>query len=314
MPDDLPAPSKHSRRAFLSALSASLGLAFLPRPLGALAAKTMLTKPIPASGAALPIIGIGSWINFNVGRDLSLRQKRLQVLKAFFEGGGALIDSSPMYGSSEEVIGYMLHELNDPGALFAATKVWTAFEDQGLAQIKHSMKLWGVERFELLQIHNLLAWQGHLKTLRALKEEGLVRYIGITTSHGRRHEDFAAIMKSEPLDFVQLTYNMDDREAERTLLPLALDKGIAVIANRPFQRGALIDRFAAHPLPDFAREIDCANWPQFLLKFIVGHPAITATIPATTRVDHVRENVGAGYGRLPTQKMRAEMAAYCAAL
>ncbi len=303
-----------NRRGLLGGLVAGGAAALIPGPLKALTPAEILKKPIPSSGETLPVIGIGSWINFNVGPDRALRDNRTKVLEAFFAGGGAMVDSSPMYGSSQEVIGYMLQKLNYPERLFSTTKVWTSFEGQGLAQIKNSMKLWGLKKFDLLQVHNLVSWQAHLKTLQALKEEGLVRYIGITTSHGRRHDDFAAIMKSEPLDFIQLTYNMDNRAAEERLLPLARDKGLAVIANRPFSRGALIDRYSPHPLPDFASEIDCGNWAQFLLKFIVSHPSLNVAIPATTRVDHVKQNIGAGFGRMPDARMRAEMVRYCASL
>ncbi len=303
-----------NRRHFIHALAAGSFTAALPYSLNAQPQSSILKKIIPSSGEEIPALGIGSWINFNVGRDPSLRQNRTKVLKAFFEGGGAMIDSSPMYGSSEEVIGHMLKELGYPKNLFGATKVWTNYKDQGLTQIKQSMKLWGVKKFELLQVHNLVAWKAHLKLLQTLKQEGLVRYIGITTSHGRRHDDFLEIMKSEPLDFVQLTYNIENRAAEKKLLPFAKDKGIAVIANRPFSRGHLIDRYSSHPLPGFAKEINCTNWPQFLLKFIISHPALTVAIPATSQVEHVKENLSAGLGPMPDMKMRAEMAKYCASL
>ena len=223
-----------NRRHFIQALTASTMASLWPSSLNAKPQTSILTKTIPSSGQAIPAIGIGSWITFNVGRDPSLRQSRTKVLKAFFEGGGSMVDSSPMYGSSEEVIGFMLKELNYPKNLFGATKVWTSFEGQGLTQIKQSMKLWGIKKFDLLQVHNLVAWEPHLKLLQSLKKEGLVRYIGITTSHSRRHSDFLEIMKSEPLDFVQFTYNIENREAEKKLLPYAQDKGIAVITNRPF--------------------------------------------------------------------------------
>ncbi len=303
-----------NRRHFIQALTAGTMASLWPSSLNAKPQTSILTKTIPSSGQAIPAIGIGSWITFNVGRDPSLRQSRTKVLKAFFEGGGSMVDSSPMYGSSEEVIGFMLKELNYPKSLFGATKVWTSFEGQGLTQIKQSMKLWGIKKFDLLQVHNLVAWEAHLKLLQTLKKEGLVRYIGITTSHSRRHNDFLEIMKSEPLDFVQFTYNIENREVEKKLLPTAQDKGIAVIANRPFSRGYLIDRYSAHPLPDFAKDINCTNWPQFLLKFIISHPAVTVTIPATSQVAHVKENLSAGLGPLPDDKMRTEMATYCAAL
>ena len=303
-----------NRRDVMTSLTALGALTILPKPSSALEAGVMNKKPIPKTGEELPVIGMGSWINFNVGDDKALRAQRTKVLKAFFDGGGGMVDSSPMYGSSQEVIGHMLGQLSYPKRLFSTTKVWTSLEGQGLAQVKQSMKLWGVNKFDLLQVHNLVAWKAHLEMLKTLKAEGLVRYIGITTSHGRRHDDFEAVMKAEPIDFIQLTYNIDNRAAETRLLPLAQDRGIAVIANRPFSRGYLVDKYAKHKLPDFAAEIDCANWPQFLLKFIVSHPALTVAIPATTRVEHVVENVGAGFGRMPDARLRREVAAYCASL
>jgi diketogulonate reductase-like aldo/keto reductase len=233
-------------------------------------------------------------------------------MRAFFQAGGRLIDSSPMYGSAQEVIGYGLKKLGRPANLFAADKVWISDGDEGRTQIEKSRQLWGIPRFDLLQVHNLLSWQAHLPTLFAMKAAGRLRYVGITTSHGRRHDEMAEIIASQPLDFVQFTYNLIDREAEQRLLPLARERGIAVIVNRPFQQGALLDRLGRRPLPPWAAEIDCSSWAQFALKFVISHPAVTCAIPATTRVAHVRENLGAATGRLPDQAMRARMAAFVA--
>lgn len=180
--------------------------------------------------------------------------------------------------------------------------------------MEEARQLWGIERFDLMQIHNLLGWEGHLETLLANKADGRIRYIGVTTSHGRRHGDFEQVMAEQPVDFVQFTYNILDRRAERRLLPLATERGLAVIANRPFRRGELFEHFARHPLPAWAEEIDCANWAQFFLKFIVSHPAVTCAIPATSRIDHMQENMGALYGRLPDQKMRERMIRYVESL
>ncbi|MDZ7585506.1 MAG: aldo/keto reductase [Thiobacillus sp.] len=273
-----------------------------------------VTRAIPSSGEAVPRVGLGSWITFNVGDDRVARDARAEVMRAFFLAGGRLIDSSPMYGSSQEVIGYGLKKFGRPAKLFAADKVWIADGAAGRAQIETSRRKWGIPRFDLVQVHNLLSWQAHLPTLFAMKAAGQLRYVGITTSHGRRHDEMAQIMASQPIDFVQLTYNLIDREAEQRLLPLARERGIAVIANRPFQQGALIRRLGRHPLPPWAAEIDCTNWAQFALKFIISHPAVTCAIPATTRIDHVRENMGAASGRLPDQAMRARMAAFVARL
>ena len=301
-----------SRRRFLAgaaALGASTALA--PAATAPAAQGPILTRAIPSTGEAIPAIGMGSWITFNVGEDPQLRANCAEILRIFFAAGGGMIDSSPMYGSSEAVIGWCLGRLGQPEGLFSATKVWTPtmFSD-GEAQMDESRALWGVRRFDLMQVHNLVDWEEHLETLAADKAAGRVRYVGVTTSHGSRHAEMARIMERQPIDFVQLTYNIADREAEARLLPLAAERGIAVIANRPFRRKALIRRFEGSPLPEWAGEIDCANWPQFLLKFIVSHPAITCAIPATSRVDHMEENMGAAYGRLPDAEMRTRMVRY----
>ena len=303
-----------NRRQVLTSMAA-LGVAAKLGIGRALAAPgAALKRAIPASGEQLPVIGMGSWITFNVGGSTKLRDRRVQVLEAFFEAGGGMIDSSPMYGSSEDVIGYCLKRIPDTSAMFSATKVWTVSKALGIQQMETSERLWGTKRFDLLQIHNLLDWETHLATLRDWKAQGRVRYIGITTSHGRRHGDLAEIMAKEPLDFVQLTYNILDREAEKRLLPLAAERGLGVIVNRPFRRGALFDRFETKPLPDWAGEYEIRNWAQFLLKFIVSHPAVTCAIPATSRVEHMRENMGAARGPLPDAKTRARMIAYVESL
>ena len=303
-----------SRRALLAALAAAgAGAAGAAASFGAApraatgGARPMLARAIPATGERIPIIGMGSWITLNVGNNKALRDHRLEVVRTFLDRGGSVIDSSPMYGSSEAVIGYCLERIPDERALFSATKVWTWGRKRGVRQMADSRRLWGIDRFDLMQIHNLLGWEAHLETLLEHKAQGRVRYIGITTSHGRRHEALEKVMTAEPVDFVQFTYNMLDREAEERLLPLAAERGLAVIINRPFRRGALFDRFERHPLPEWAAEFDCANWAQFFLKFIVSHPAVTCTIPATSRVDHMEENMGTLYGRLPDQDMRRRM-------
>jgi diketogulonate reductase-like aldo/keto reductase len=298
-----------TRRTLLASLAAASGVALLGARAG-LAQTAPLTKPVPSTGEALPLIGLGSWITFNVGDDKVAREACAEVMGTFFADGGRMIDSSPMYGSAQSVIGYGLNKIGDPPSLFSADKVWTSSGDDGPAQIEQTRTHWGVPRFDLLQVHNLVAWEAHLATLFAMKAAGKLRYVGITTSHGRRHREFEALMRDHPLDFVQLTYNVLDREAEKRLLPLAHEKGIAVIANRPFQQGALIRSLEGQPLPAWAGEIGAENWAQFLLKFIVSHPAVTCAIPATSKVAHVRENMGAARGPLPDEKMRARMVAY----
>lgn len=299
-----------SRRRLIGAVGAAALLSGRPG-----AAQTpLLTRAVPSTGESLPLIGLGSWITFNVGEDEVARDACAAVMQAFFKGGGRMIDSSPMYGSSQAVIGYGIEKLRRPPALFSATKVWTSSGWAGPAQIEESRLLWGLPRLDLVQVHNLVAWEAHLETLLAMKAQGQVRYVGVTTSHGRRHEELEAIMRAAPLDFVQVTYNVLDREVEARILPLARERGIGVIVNRPFQGGPLIRAIESQPLPSWAGEIDAANWPQILLKFAVSHSAVTCAIPATTQVDHVRENLGAATGRMPDEPLRARMAADIAAL
>lgn len=273
--------------------------------------QSRILKKIPPSGELIPVIGMGSWITFDIGLyDQEALDTRVEVLRSFFDKGGALIDSSPMYGNSEQIIGYCLKRLQNKDALFAATKVWTWSKLLGIAQMNNSHEYWGIKQFALMQIHNMLDWESHLETLRQWQHEGKIRYIGITTSHGRRHDELEKVLKRERFDFVQFTYNMVDREVEQRLLPLAADRGIAVIINRPFQRGDLFKQVNGRPLPPWAKEIDCENWAQFFLKFVVSHPHVTCAIPATSRVDHMQENMGACYGVLPDANTRKKMALY----
>ena len=270
------------------------------------------TRVIPSSGEAIPRVGLGTWITFNVGNDPPARARCTQVLRAFFEAGGRLVDSSPMYGSSQGVVGDGLRSLAAQQRVFSADKVWTGSD--GAAQVEASRGLWQVPRFDLLQVHNLVAWEKQLPLLQKMKDEGRVRYVGITTSEGRRHREFEQIMRNQRLDFVQFTYNLLDRHAEQRLLPVASERGIAVLANRPFEEGALLRRLERFPLPPWAREIECTTWAQFALKFVISHPAVTCAIPATRRVDHVRENMATARGILPDAATRQRMAAYIAGL
>jgi diketogulonate reductase-like aldo/keto reductase len=313
-PLERPAIATLSRRSLLASLGAA-GVASFLRPTTASGERgPLLTRAIPSTGERLPLVGLGTWITFNVGDDVAARSSCAEVLRAFFREGGRLIDSSPMYGSSQEVVGWGLDRLGEPKELFSADKVWISSGARGRSQIEESRRNWGIPRFDLLQVHNVLSWEEHLKTLFAMKAAGGVRYVGVTTSEGRRHDEVERIMRGQPIDFVQVTYNAVDREAENRILPLARERKIAVLANRPFRQGALVRSVARHPLPAWAREIDCASWAQVLLKFIVSHPAVTCAIPATSRVDHVRENLGASYGRLPDEAMRRRIAAHVQSL
>lgn len=302
------------RRTFLQGLT-GLGAALLLDPGRAMAsARAPLTRPIPASGERIPLIGMGTWLTFDVGSGTGARDRLQPVLQAFFDHGGRLIDSSPMYGTAERVVGELLPRMKGRENLFAATKVWIYGQALGRRQMETSRQLWGVPRFDLVQIHNMLDWEGHLGVLREMKQEGRIRYLGITTSHGRRHDDLLDAMRRTDFDFVQFTYGLHDREAERRLLPLAAERGMAVLANRPFDGGALFERVQGRPLPAWAGEIDCANWAQVFLKFIVSHPAVTCAIPATSNPAHMLENMGAHFGRLPDAALRRRMAQHFDAL
>jgi len=291
-----------------SALSASHSYSALS-PKTASAGRHM--RIIPSTGEKVPAIGLGSWLTFAIDvDDKEELDSRIAILREFLARGGGVLDSSPMYGVAQEVIGKGLKRIGQHDGLFSATKVWTTGNRQGFIQMEDSHQLWGLDKLDLMQVHNLLDWETHLPTLHTLKQQGDIRYVGVTTSHGRRHDELEHIMRTQQLDFVQFTYNMLDREAEETLLPLAKDKGIAVIINRPFQRGGLFDKFEKYPLPVWANEIDCANWAQFFLKFIISHPAVTCAIPATSQIEHLRENITAGYGRLPDEAMRTKMIAF----
>ena len=299
-----------TRRQLLELLAAGATLAAFPvlSP-AAPTASDLIRKSIPGTDEMLTVIGMGTWRTFNVGSDPKLRADRTRVLEAFFANGGEIVDSSPMYGSSQEVLGYALKQLDNDGDLFAADKIWTSEGDATREQFRQTATAWNLDSMDLMQVHNLVAWEHHLDTLEAMKAEGRVRYTGITTSHGRRHAGLERIMQSRDIDFVQLTYSLANRAVEQRLLPLARERGIAVIANRPFEGGRLVRRLQGRgvPLPDWAHEIGCANWPQFLLKFIVSHPAVTCAIPATTQVEHMRENMGAARGALPDPATRQRM-------
>lgn len=282
--------------------------------LGLLAGSVIAPSPSFAEttqwdGGSIPKIGMGTWITFDVRPDEeAARLERVAILRAFFEAGGRLVDSSPMYGMAEDTLGFCLDRL-EKTPVIAASKVWIPSTELGRQQIEKSRELWNIPRFDVMQIHNLMQYDGHIETLREMKAAGDVRQIGISTSHGRRHEDFARIMLEEDsLDTVQFTYNIDDREAEDRLLPIAAERGLRVIINRPFQRGALIDRLRGKPVPEFVKEIGIKTWPQYLLKWVISHPAVTAAIPATSKFEHMQENMAILNTPMPDAAMRAKMA------
>jgi diketogulonate reductase-like aldo/keto reductase len=298
---------KLSRRDFLMAgIAAAAGVGFGEnRALGQ--SQAPILRRIPATGEGLPVIGLGTSGTFEVGSAPEERAGVAEVLNSFFENGGKVIDSSPMYGQAETVVGALLGAMRPRPQVFAATKVWTDGKQAGIEQMQASMRLWGVPVVDLMQIHNLRDWKTHLATLREWKEGGLIRYIGITTSHGRSHAEMEDLMRSEPLDFVQFSYSLDEREAEKRLLPLAAERGVATLINRPFARGGMFRKTKGKPLPDWSAEFDCRSWAQYFLKFVVGHPAVVCVIPATSKASHVKDNLGAGFGRLPDEAMRRRM-------
>lgn len=269
---------------------------------------TMARRRIPSSGEMLPVIGLGTWLTFD--HPPERRGPLAEVLRALFENGGSVIDSSPMYGQSEAAVGELLTAANARDKAFVATKVWTQGRQAGIDQMRRSMELLSTgPRIELMQVHNLVDWRTHLQTLRAWKAEGRVRYLGVTHYLASAHDELEAVMRAEALDFVQLNYALNDRAAERRLLPLAAERGICIIVNQPFGGGGLIRQMMQKPLPAWAAEIDCASWAQILLKFALSHPAVTCVIPGTGRADHMRDNVRAGFGALPDAAMRTRMIA-----
>lgn len=289
-----------NRRDFVLATAASLATpAFAQQP-------ARLRRTLARSRESIPAIGMGTWLTFDVGDERVQREQRREVLRQFFAAGGGVIDSSPMYGRAQQLLGELLPDLPHAGKLFTSTKVWTAFDRVGPRQLEESLRLWRLPRFDLLLVHNLLNWEAHLKTLRAWKEQGRVRYIGVSTSHGRKHDEIQRIMRSEPIDAIQITYNFADTSAE-PVLNLAAERGIAVYINRPFDGGLLFNAVGTRALPTWTAEFGCANWAQFFLKWILAHPAVSCAIPATTQPAHMDENMGAGLGRLPDEAMRRRM-------
>jgi aryl-alcohol dehydrogenase-like predicted oxidoreductase len=272
--------------------------------------RTPLKRPIPRSGEMLPAVGLGTSLTFDVGTSPAERAPLREVLQKFVELGGSVVDTAPMYGRAESVVGDLVHELGVRDRLFLATKVWTEGRQAGIHQMETSMQRLRTTRLDLMQVHNLVDVDTQLQTLRAWKRQGRIRYLGITHYTAGAYAALERLMKSEELDFVQFNYSMDEREAEQRLLPLAQERGIAVIVNRPFERAGLFGKVRGIPLPDWAAEFDCASWAQFFLKYILAHPAVTCVIPATSKVKHLEDNMQAGLGRLPDAKMREKMVAY----
>ncbi len=273
------------------------------------ATEGMHARPIPSTREPLPVVGCGTWRTFDVGQGAEERGRLREVLRILFDHGGSVIDSSPMYGAAESVVGDLLAAMNARDQAFIATKVWTNGRDAGIAQMRRSMELLRDHRIDLMQVHNLVDWRTQLATLRAWKKEGLFRYIGITHYTSSAYPELESVMRGEKPDFVQLDYSLADRAAEERLLPLAADLGVAVIVNRPFGGGGLLQSLLAKPLPPWAAEIGCESWAQVLLKFVLAHPGVTCVIPGTGRPEHMTDNVRAGFGRYPDAALRAKMLA-----
>ena len=296
-----------TRRRFLT-LTAAAGLVGAART-WALAGGSMLTRRIPITGEAIPVIGLGTWQTFDVGASEAERAPRLEVLRAFLAAGGRVIDSSPMYGRAETVTGDLLARLPGAPRPFFATKVWTRGKRAGEEQVRESIRRLRADPLDLLQVHNLLDWETHLPTLRDLKARGKVRYVGVTHYSRSAFAEVEKLLRSEQLDFVQLPYSVASRDVERRLLPAAAEAGTAVLVMRPFEEGELFRAVKGRPLPEWTKEIGATSWSQVFLKFIVSHPAVTAVLPATSNPKHLAENVLAGFGPLPDEALRRRMAA-----
>jgi diketogulonate reductase-like aldo/keto reductase len=301
----MPRDDRLSRRDVLRLAAGAAAAALIPP---AFAASAQLMRKIPKTGEAIPAVGLGSWQTFDVGEAASERAAQREVLKLFAEQGGRVVDSSPMYGESENVIGDLAAELGVTNKLFLATKVWTSGRAAGIRQMEESFRRLRTARMDLMQVHNLVDWKTHLKTLRDWKAQGRVRYIGITHYTASAYDELARVMDSEEIDFVQFNYNIIARAAEQRLLPLAQERRIAVLVNRPFEKAGLFDKVRGRALPPWAADIDCRSWAQFFLKFILGHPAVTCAIPATSKPAHLLDNLQAGLGRLPDNVTRERMA------
>jgi len=297
------------RRALLRLAAGTLLAAPFSRVLKAQPTPPMHTRPIPSTGEPLPVIGCGTWRTFDVGDDTAAQARLAEVLRVLFAAGGSVIDSSPMYGTSEAVTGTLLTQLAAHQKAFVATKVWTQGREAGIAQMEESMRRLQQPRIDLMQIHNLLDWRTQLATLRDWKASGRIRYLGITHYTSGAFDEVEAIMRGEKLDFVQIDYSADDRAAEERILPLAAERGIGVVINQPFGGGSLLAQLHGRPLPGWAGEIGCTSWAQVLLKFVLAHPAVTCVIPGTGRPEYMIDNVHAGVGEYPDEALRKQIIA-----
>jgi len=298
------------RRRLLQAAAAGAVLAVMNKKKAYAQAFALLMRPIPRSGELLPVVGVGTWQTFDVGPDAPERAELKEVLRLLVAGGGSMVDSSPMYGEAERVVGDLAADLRLRDKLFFATKVWTRGRDAGIRQMEASLRLMRTRRIDLMQVHNLQDVGVHARTLKEWKADGRIRYTGITHYHSGAYADLERLVRSREWDFVQFNYSMAEREAETRLLPACAEAGVAVIANRPFSMGALFPKNKGKALPGWAAEFDCASWAQYFLKYILSHPAVTCAIPGTRRVAHLKDNLQGGVGRLPDAKTRRRMVEY----
>jgi diketogulonate reductase-like aldo/keto reductase len=303
-----------NRRHFLGtiamALSGAAGAAGVNAGTGPTQPRAMARRKIPSAtdGESIPVVGMGTWNTFDVGGGAQEREPLKRVLEVFYASGARLIDSSPMYGNAEKVTGDLVQQLGKQSSTFYATKVWTSGRDKGLAQIERSMRSMKTPRLDLLQIHNLLDWRTHAASLQQLKSEGKVRYTGITHYTVGAHDELETVLRAAPFEFAQFNYSIGTRAAEQRLLPYCQEHGIGVLINRPFEEGALFTRVGDRKLPGYAKELECTSWAQLFLKFIVSHPAVTCVIPATSRAEHMQDNLQAGFGPMPDAALRERMA------
>ena len=300
------------RRTAVKLMAVAAAAALAPPGIAAVKAGTMTTRKVPASGEEIPLIGMGSSNTFDLGTAAAERVPLGEVLRSLVAGGGSVIDTSPMYGRAETVIGDLVHDLGLRPRLWLATKVWTRGREAGAAQIEQSYARLRAERLELVQIHNLLDWRGHVPTIRALQESGKLRYSGITHYRADAHAELERVLAAERFDWLQVNYSLAEPEAAARLLPFCHDKGIAVMVNRPFADGALFDRVRGKPLPPWAAELGCASWGQFFLRWIASHPAVTCIIPATSKPRHMADNLAAGLAPLPDEAQRQRMTEFWA--
>lgn len=270
----------------------------------------MIERKIPSSGEMIPVVGLGSWLQFDVGPSSIERESLKEVLKRMVKMGGRLIDSSPMYGKSEQVIGDLTNQIGLQDKFFYATKVWTTGRASGIEQMENSLEKMRRKAMDLIQVHNLVDYKTHLRTLDKWKSEGKVRYTGITHYTSSSHEEIESIIRSEKIDFVQFNYSIRERNAEKSLLPAAEERGVAVIINVPFDKNSLFKIVHGKKLPEWAKDYDIKSWGQYFLKYIISHPAVTCVIPGTSDPEHLTDNMEAGFGKLPDEKIRKEMVAY----